>query len=204
MGNNHQFKLALPDNSCYNAKNSTLPEELFTKNHRQHGRARRMKNGRIICGLFLLIACLVAALSPQPVLAQDLQLSGGTWNNKVIPGRDNVCFVEVRNTGKVPITNIVFSSYKPEGWVVEFKPGRIDYLAAGSSQTIDVNIKPTAQATKGWHTVSLIAEASETRQVMNIMKMVETSKTVWLWVGAGLAVVVTAAFTLIFMRYGRQ
>ncbi len=98
----------------------------------------------------------------------------------------------------------MFSSYKPEGWVVEFKPGRIDYLAAGSSQTIDVNIKPTAKATKGWQTVSLIAEANETREVMDMTKMVETSKTVWLWVGAGLGVVVIAAFTVIFMRYGRQ
>ncbi len=98
----------------------------------------------------------------------------------------------------------MFSSYKPEGWVVEFKPGKIDYLAAGSSQTIDVNIKPPAQTAKGQYTVSLIAEASETRQVMNMTKMVETSKTVWLWVGAGLGVVVIAAFTLIFMRYGRQ
>ncbi len=163
-----------------------------------------MKNGRIICGLFLLVACLLGTLPQQPVVAQDLELSGRTYNNKVEAGKDNLFFFEVRNRSKVPISNIVFSSYQPEGWVVEFKPGKIGHLAGGSSQTIDVSIKPDAQTAKGQYRVSLIAEATETREVMDMSLMVETSKTVWLWLGVGLGVVVIAAFTVIFMRYGRQ
>ncbi len=134
-----------------------------------------MKKNIIICGLLLLVSCLIATLSPQLVIAQDLELQGRTFGNTVKAGEDNPFFVEVGNKSNVPITNIVFSSYQPEGWVVEFRPGEIGSLAARSSQTIDVNIKPPARATPGQYRVTLIAEAVEAREVMDMSVVVGTS-----------------------------
>ncbi len=134
-----------------------------------------MKKNIIICGLLLMVMCLVAILSPQPVVAQDLQLQNRTFGNTVKAGENNPFFVEVGNRSNVPITDIVFSSYQPGGWVVEFRPGRIDSLAARSSQTIDVNIKPPARATPGQYRVTLIAEAVEVREVMDMSVVVGTS-----------------------------
>lgn len=163
-----------------------------------------MENGAIIYWLLLLLGCLVAIVPPPPLLAQDLELSDLPYYSKIAAGKDNVFFFEVRNNGYVPVTNIRLSSYQPEGWVVEFKPGQIDYLGPRSFQTVDVNIKPTAKTTEGEYRVTLVATANETRKVRDIQVRVETSKAVWLWIGGILAFVVAAAFTIVFLRYGRQ
>jgi len=169
-----------------------------------------MKKGLIICGFLLLIACLVTTLPPQQANAQegkkslDLQLSARTYYNQVTPGKDNIFFFEVRNNGTLPITNIVFSSYQPEGWVIDFNPGKIDQLSPGSSQTLDANVKPGDKTTRGQYRVTVIATAAETRTVSDMWLTVETPRGVWLWVGVILAVVVIAAFIVIFMRYGRH
>ncbi|GAJ18726.1 unnamed protein product, partial [marine sediment metagenome] len=61
-------------------------------------------------------------------------------------GKDNILFLEIRNTGNKPITDIRLSSVKPEGWVIDFKPAKIDCLVPGSLQTIEVNVKPPKKA----------------------------------------------------------
>ena len=115
-----------------------------------------MRAGKKVLWLFLLIAGLLACLgSPAMLLAQEakvdlsLRMLPDYYYKEVIPGEDNTLFMEIRNRGDKEITNIRFNSDKPEGWVVDFKPGSIDYFSSGSSQTIDVKVIPGLDTSRG-------------------------------------------------------
>ncbi len=127
------------------------------------------------------------------------------YYNEATAGKDNQFFLEVRNTGSKAVTNIRLSADKPEGWVIEFKPAVIDYLGAGSLQTVDVNIKPDRTAVKRGYSFTLIAEANEIRKVEQTwVTVVGTPRSFWLWVGGIVGFIVVAAFVAIFLRFGRQ
>ena len=169
-----------------------------------------MRIGRKICWLLLYVVGFMLTLSPGMVLAQEektdlaLRLIPGDYYKKVTPGDENILYLEIHNTGNKPITNIRLSSVEPEAWIVKFKPMSIDYLSAGSFQTVDVNIKPASDTARGEYQVSLIAEANETRKVMSTFLRVESVTSLWLWVGAAVAALVVAGFIIVFMRFGRQ
>ena len=167
--------------------------------------------GKKVLWLFLMIAGLLACLvSPTMLLAQEakvdlsLRMLPEYYYKEVIPGEDNTLFMEVRNNGDKEITNIRFDSDKPEGWVVDFKPGSIDYLGAGSSQTIDVKVIPGRDTGRGEYNLTIIAEANETRAATSTMLRVENGSSFWLWVGLGVGALVIAGFIVIFLRFGRQ
>lgn len=169
-----------------------------------------MRFSLIIYWLLLCVTGLMLILSPGTVLAQEekidliLRLIPGDYYKKVTPGEENILYLEIHNAGNKPITNIRLSSGEPEGWVVKFKPERIDYLSPGSLQTIDVNIKLPSNATRGEYRINFIAEASETRKVISTFLRVETATSIWLWVGVAVAAVVVAGFIIIYLRFGRQ
>ncbi|MFC1967959.1 NEW3 domain-containing protein [Chloroflexota bacterium] len=165
---------------------------------------------RVLC-LSLLAAILVTLLGLPGLLgAQEdkvdlsLRLLPEYYYREVIPGQDNTLFMEVRNNGNKEITNIKFGSDKPEGWLVEFRPGNINYLGAGSSQGVDVNVIPRHDTGRGEYSLALLAEANETRTATSTMLRVESGSGLWLWVGVGLAALVIAGFVIIFLRFGRQ
>ena len=167
--------------------------------------------GKKVLWLFLLIAGLLACLgSPAILLAQEakvdlsLRMLPDYSYKKVIPGEDNALFMEIRNRGDKEITNIRFDSDKPEGWVVDFKPSSIDYLSAGSSQTIDVKVIPGLDTSRGKYNLTFIAEADETRTATSTRLRVENGPSFWLWVGLGVAALAIAAFIFIFLRFGKQ
>lgn len=163
------------------------------------------------CWLFLLVAVLMTALLPQPSLAQERELDltltllpgRYPYYNEVKAGEDNTFFLEVRNTGSKAITNIRLSSDKPEGWVIEFEPQKLDYLGPGSLQTINVNIKPVPKVVEGEYRVTFIAEANEILRVESTSWVTVKTASPWPWIGAGIVLVVVAAFIFIFRRYGR-
>lgn len=158
--------------------------------------------------LFLL--GLVVVLSPSFILAQevqtglDLRLVSGGFNDEVNPGEDNLFFMEITNSSSDTITNIEFSADKPKDWVVEFTPDTIDALSAGNYQTVDVNIKPPDNISKGRYTVTVIADSSVARRVMSIFVSVEKGTSVWLWVGAIVVAAVITGFVIVFRRFGRE
>ena len=165
-----------------------------------------------ICRLFLCVMGLMLILPPSMVLAQEekmgltLRLVNGGYYHEVEPGKDNIFFLEIRNTGNRAITNIRFSSVKPEGWIIDFKPGNIDYLSPGNFQTVDANIKPPDKTTEERYKVTLIAESNEIRKVLGIQTTVEAPKDYWywLWIGGIILLVVIAGFIVVFIRLGRQ
>jgi len=169
-----------------------------------------MRIGWKICLLPAFLLGLIAILLPCSALAQaekvdlTLRLVSDSYYNKIIAGKEKTIFLEVGNTGKQDITNIRLYADLSEGWTVEFSPGLIDYLGPGSFQAVDAVLRPAANAAKGEYTVTLIAEASETRRVASIFVRVESASFLWVWVGAGVALLAILAFILIFMRFGRD
>lgn len=163
--------------------------------------------------LYLALACflgLIIILSPGYVLAQgvktglDLRWASGGYYDELEPGEDNIFFLEIVNSSTDTITNIEFSANSPKGWVVEFTPETIDFINADNYQTVDVNIKPLRNTSKGRYTVTVIADSVETRRVMSIFVRVEKGISDWAWVGAIVVAVVITGFVIIFRRFGRQ
>jgi len=142
-------------------------------------------------------------LAPGEIIRLDLLLVG-RYNNRVTAGENATFFLEIRNSGNKMITNIRLSSIQPERWVVDFKPGTIDSLSPKNFQALELNIKPEDKAVEGSYTVTLIADASETRRVLDIWLTVEASEGYWLWIGGIILLVVVAGFIIVYRRFGRE
>jgi len=167
--------------------------------------------GKKVLWLYLMIVGLLACLiSPTIILAQEakidlsLRMLPDYYYKEVIPGEENTLFMEVRNNGNVGISNIKFDSDRPKGWIVNFEPKNIDYLSAGSSQTVDVKVIPSSDTTREEYNLTILAEATETRAATSTILRVESGPSFWFWVGLGIVALVTAAFIIIYLRFGRQ
>jgi uncharacterized membrane protein len=168
-------------------------------------------NIRIKFHCFLVaIVGLIVMLSPFSVLAQEWKdglilryLSGG-YNSEVVPGESKTFFIEVANNSNVSTIDILFTSNAPKGWLVEFKPHNFAAINADGFQTVEVQITPPQRAEKGDYSVTVIADSSVGRRVMDIYVRVEQGTNLWIWVGAILGLVVIAAFVIIFRRFNRD
>ncbi len=125
------------------------------------------------------------------------------YNTTATAGRDNFFSIEVQNNGSAAIDDFVFSSTKPTGWTIEFSPSEVDSVAAQSSQTIEVNIKPPAKTIAGDYQISLTAKGQQISDDMDVRVSVETP-TIWGWVGVAIIVLVIAGLVYIFMRFSRR
>jgi len=133
----------------------------------------------------------------------SLTTPDGRLSTKATAGKDNYFTLLVLNNGSAAIENISFSSDKPTGWTVDFTPESIGSLAAGGSQTVDVNIKPGAKAIAGDYQVILTASGAQKTTDVSIRVTVETP-TVWGWVGVAIIVLVVAGLAFVFMRFSRR
>jgi uncharacterized membrane protein len=160
-------------------------------------------------GLVLIVA-YIAAVVPciSRALAQDrtdlfLTLLPFGYEVDATAGEDNRFFLELRNAGTTTITDIQLSSDHPDGWEIELVPGSLDTLGAGSLQTVGLNIRPAANASRGDHQVSIIATANEITKVQSFVVDVQLASH-WLWVLLAAAIVAVAAFVIVFVFVGRR
>ena len=161
--------------------------------------------------LLLLAVVLVSSLLPCSLLyAQEdkvdlsLRLHSGYYYTEVVPGKNITLFMEIRNNGDTSITDIKLTADKPEEWVIEIVPDTISKLSAGSSQTVDVSVVPGANSPNGEYTVTVIADANETRTIVSTTLRVKSDSSLWLWIGIAIAALVAAVFAIIFLRIGKQ
>jgi len=151
---------------------------------------------------------LVSSLFSLRAFAQDktelwLYLRPQGPSYEVTPGETNTFYLDVGNSGTTNFTEVVFSSTGPEDWMVDFSPGRLNTLVAGSTQTIDVTILPPSDTAKGRYNLTFIATANEIRRVTNVEVEIPGISE-WVWVGIGVAVVVIIGFVFVFLRMGRR
>ena len=171
-----------------------------------------MTKSKLLVGIALLflIGTISVAYTSTVVLAQEakvdlfLRMLPDYYYKEVIPGEENTLFMEVRNNGNIGISNITFNSDRPKGWIVNFEPKSIDYLSAGSSQTIDVKVTPSSDTSKEEYNLTIIAEATETRAAIGTILRVETGPSIWIWIGVGVTALVIVGFVFIFLRFGKQ
>jgi len=160
---------------------------------------------------FLLASVLLNSLAlPSWALAQEdridlsLRLLPDYYYREVVPGQTTTLFMEIRNNGNQAITGIRLDANEPEGWTVDFEPGSISHLGAGSSQTVDVNVTAGEKSTQGDYTITILAEANETRAATSAVLRIEDGPSFWLWIGIGIVGLVIAGFVIVFLRFGKQ
>ena len=159
----------------------------------------------------LFTVVLFSLLSPCNLLfAQEdkvdlsLRFLPGYYYKEVVAGKNTALFMEVRNNGNTAITDIRLNADKPEEWVVDIIPDSISYLSAGSSQTVDISVVPGQNSPSGEYTITLLAEATETRTAVSTTLIVKSDSSLWQWIGIGVAGLVVAGFVIIFLRFGKQ
>jgi uncharacterized membrane protein len=124
-------------------------------------------------------------------------------NTTAAAGKDNFFAIGISNTGSAPIDNITLSSDNPKGWTIEFAPGKINALNAGSSQMVTVNIKPPPKTIAGDYSITLTAGGNQISKDIQIRVTVETP-TVWGWIGVGIIILVFAGLAFVFIRFSRR
>ena len=139
-----------------------------------------------------------------PTYSLDLLPREPRYYREITANENNFFTVTAENTGSGELTNIRFSAREPQGWIVEFQPDIIYRLAPGSSQEVEVNIKPPTDVTDRYYDVTLIAKASQARQTTDVRVRVEGPKWLWVWVGVGVTVIIIALFVVIFRRLSRD
>jgi len=134
----------------------------------------------------------------------ELSTSSGNLNTKVTAGKDNHLALQIKNTGSASIENITFASDKPEGWVMVFKPDKIDKLDAGQTKDIDLVIKPETKTIAGDYVTTLKSSGSENSTANIDVRVTVLTPTIWGWVGIAIIVIVVVGVAVIFVRLGRR
>jgi len=128
----------------------------------------------------------------------------GRLNTEAEAGKDSLFTIVLENSGTAPIENIeLYSENKPSGWSMTFSPEEIDSLPPGSTQGVEVTIKPPPKTIAGDYEVSLRASGDQGSDFMYIRVTVLTP-TLWGWVGIGIIIAVIAGLVVMFMRLGRR
>lgn len=134
----------------------------------------------------------------------DAVPSNQLYSTKAKAGDDNTFSITVTNTGTAAIDNITFSSDKPTGWEITYKPEKIELLEIYDPKTIDVNIKPPRNTVAGDYMVTLRVSGKQAYATSMDIRVNVATPTIWGWVGVGIIVVVVVGLVVIFMRFGRR
>jgi uncharacterized membrane protein len=141
------------------------------------------------------------------VLTGTHKLEVGTLDEllslRTLQGQAANISIYVKNSGSATQNNVQFMSFKPENWKVEFRPERIDTLAPGDLEQVEVAITSAERALVGDYSVSLAVEGEKTTKDVELRVTVQAS-TVWGWLGIGIIVLVIAGLVFMFVRLGRR
>ncbi len=130
--------------------------------------------------------------------------SNSLYNTTAQADKDNFFSINLQSLSTAPISNITFTTTKPEGWTVKFTPDKIEKLEPLSEQTVDVNIMPPPKTIAGDYSVSIRGTGAQvTASDLNIRVTVETP-TIWGWVGVIIILLVIAGLVVVFMRFSRR
>lgn len=133
----------------------------------------------------------------------DFYTETGRLNTKATAGKENHVAVKLRNSGSADIDSVTFTSIKPEGWVINFNPEKVENLAPGLAQDVDVVIEPPEKTIAGDYSITIRADSEETSDRLELRVTVETP-TIWGWVGIAIVLVVIAGLVVLFRQLGRR
>ena len=126
------------------------------------------------------------------------------YDTKATAGKENIFSIKMQNFGTGAIDNVKFSSDKPEGWEIVFKPEKIDTLDAIDEQSVDVSIKPPPKTIAGDYMVTLKASGQQATALDIKIRVTVETPTVWGWAGVAVILVVVVGLVVTFMRFSRR
>lgn len=124
-------------------------------------------------------------------------------NVDVEAGTESEMQLLVINTGTAPLTDLSISATPPRDWEVSFSPERLERIEPGGSSEVTATITPSSEAIAGDYRITMNARVPETNDSIEIRATVETSA-LWGLVGVAIILVVLAALTFVFRRFGRR
>jgi len=127
----------------------------------------------------------------------------GRLNTEAQAGKEKHVSLKLENSGSAAIEDITFTSTKPEGWLINYNPEKIDSLEAGLTQEVDVVIEPLSKAIAGDYSVSISADSKEYSDRLELRVTVLTP-TIWGWVGIIIVLVIIAGLAVLFRQLGRR
>jgi len=128
----------------------------------------------------------------------------GRLSTTATAGQDNHYTIVLNNSGSVPLTNISFSSDKPDNWIIKFNPDKVDSIGASKTQQVDVVITPPSGKTiAGDYMVTLRANNDKVSSFMDV-RVTALTPSIWGWVGIIIVVIVVAGLGVLFLKLGRR
>jgi uncharacterized membrane protein len=109
----------------------------------------------------------------------------------------------VINRGTAALNGVSFDSFKPENWKVTFKPERIESIAPGKMEQVEILITPNADALVGDYSVNVTTRGEKGQDDLELRVTVKPGTT-WAWVGVGTIVAVIAILSVLFKVLGRR
>jgi uncharacterized membrane protein len=137
--------------------------------------------------------------------ALELSTPDGLLSFDAVQGREAPVTLSLFNSGTADLENVRFSSSKPVGWEVVFKPDGIPSVGPDTAREVSVSVKPPSDAIPGDYTVTLRATADpyQTGDRLNFRVTVRGSMS-WGIVGAGIIAVVAVGLIGMFWWLGRR
>ncbi|HEX6442427.1 MAG TPA: NEW3 domain-containing protein [Stellaceae bacterium] len=138
----------------------------------------------------------------QPKLA--LSGEGGRLSGEAYAGQNSQLTLVLRNDGSEAARDIELSATAPEGWESNFDPKQVPQLAAGTTQNVKLNLKPSDRAIAGDYQTTVRASAAGGLSESTTYRITVLTST--LWGAVGIAIIAIALLVVVFAvaRFGRR
>ncbi len=120
------------------------------------------------------------------------------------PGEKSNISIYVKNTGTVENRDIVFTTFKPENWKIEFKPERIDSIKPNDVKQVEAVITPYEEALVGDYSLKVQAKGENGSQDAAEFRVTVKASQVWGWAGIGIIALVIIGLVATFRFLGRR
>lgn len=164
--------------------------------------------GTYVVTLKVTVGTLTKTLDLTGIVRSKYSYSMNTDNGRLSmnaeAGKDNHYTVVLSNSGTEALTNISFSSDKPDNWIIKFNPEKVDSLAPGKTQQVDVVVSPPSGKTiAGDYMITLRSNNDKVSSTMDV-RVTALTPTIWGWVGIIIVVVVVIGLGVLFLKLGRR
>ena len=133
----------------------------------------------------------------------DAATPTGLMSAEAVTGKPTTVSLLIKNSGSALNRNISLSSFKPENWMVEFKPEKIEALEPGAIKQVEATITPAATALVGDYSVGLMADGEKSSKTVE-MRVTVRAPTAWGWIGVGLIALAIGGMGGLFIWLGRR
>ncbi len=128
----------------------------------------------------------------------------GLLSLKARGGKSSNVSIYVKNSGSAENRNIVFTTFKPENWRVEFNPPRIALLKPNQVKQVEVIITPYEDALVGDYSVEVRAQGMEDSKDTVEFRVTVQANPLWGWIGVLIIALVILGIVATFKFFGRR